>query len=262
MGDTFRLGRIAGVSVGFHWSLIGVAVLIILQLAGQVRVDGVAALLLATVGALLFLGSVLLHELGHSVVARREGLEVDGVSLWLLGGVARLKGLPATPGAEFRIAFAGPAMSGLLAIGFFAAGVAVDAADWSYSVGFVLRWLGLLNAILFVFNLLPAAPLDGGRLLKAALWRWWGDPLRATIGAGRAGQALGAVLLGLGVLQLLRFGASGVWTAMIGWFVLAGAGYEVGVARDEQRRQGGGGLPSVVPGLPWPPPHDRDRTGS
>ena len=82
------------------------------------------------------------------------------------------------------------------------------------------------------------------------------------VGAGRAGQALGASLLGLGVFQLLRGGTPGVWTVMIGWFVLAGAGYEVGVARDELRRQGGGGLPSVVPGLPWPPPHDRHRTGS
>jgi Zn-dependent protease len=262
MGDTFRLGRIAGVSVGFHWSLIGVAVLIVLQLAGQMRADGAVAIALATTGAALFLGSVLIHELGHSLVARHEGLEVDGVSLWLLGGVARLRGQPATPGAEFRIAFAGPAMSGLLAIGFFAAGVAVDAAEWSDATGYVLRWLGLLNGILFVFNLLPAAPLDGGRLLKSVLWRWWGDPLRAAIGAGRAGQVLGALLLGVGVLQLLWFGAAGVWTAMIGWFVLAGAGFEVNTARDEQRRLRGGGLPSVVPGLPWPPPHDRDRAGS
>ena len=262
MGDTFRLGRIAGVSVGFHWSLLGVAVLIILQLAGELQGDRASTLALATVGAVLFLGSVLLHELGHSVVAQREGLEVDGVSLWLLGGVARLRGHPATPGAEFRIAFAGPAVSGLLAIGFFAVGVGVGELGWSSSVGDVLRWLGWLNAILFVFNLLPAAPLDGGRLLKAALWRWWRDPLRATIGAGRAGQGLGALLLGLGVFQLLRGFTPGVWTAMIGWFVLAAAGYEVGAARDEQRRQGGGGLPPVVPGLPWPPPHDRDRAGS
>ncbi|MEM9714724.1 MAG: site-2 protease family protein [Actinomycetota bacterium] len=262
MGDTFRLGRIAGVSVGFHWSLIGVALLIIVQLADQLAIEGAAGLGLATAGALLFLGSVLLHELGHSVVARREGLEVDGISLWLLGGVARLRGIPETPGAEFRIAFAGPAASGLLAVTFTALGLSLDAADTWSSVADVLRWLGVLNAILFVFNLLPAAPLDGGRLLKSALWRWWDDPLRATIGAGRAGQAFGAFLLGAGVLLIARSGISGIWIVMIGWFVFAGAGHEVRYAQAEQRRHGAGELPSVVPGLPWPPPHDRDRAGS
>lgn len=257
MGDTFRLGRIAGVDVGFHWSLLFIAAVIVFQVTGQVAADGVAAFALGVLGALLFLGSILLHELGHSVVARHEGLEVDGISLVFFGGVARLRGEPQTPGAEFRIAGAGPAASGMLAALFWGAGVGLDGLSPGSSLADVLLWLGLLNLILFVFNLLPASPLDGGRILKAALWRWWGDQSRAAIGAGRAGQVLGWALVALGVWQIRESGPLGLWTAMIGWLIIAGAGAEVQHARQRQRRRQLGDLPDVVPGLPWPPPHDR-----
>ncbi|MEM9036631.1 MAG: site-2 protease family protein [Actinomycetota bacterium] len=257
MGDTFRLGRIAGVHVGFHWSLLFIAGLLVVQLVGLLDSDGPSAWLLAVVGAGLFLGSVLLHELGHSVAAQRNGIEVDGISLVFFGGVARLRGEPRTPGAEFRIAAAGPAMNVVLLGVFWALAAAIDGAVENSMVADVFWWLGIVNLILAVFNLLPASPLDGGKILKAGLWRWSGDQARALVLAGRAGQVLGWALVAVSLWRLRVDGAVALWMAMIGWLIIAGAGAEVREGQRRARRQAMGGLPDVVPGLPWPPPHDR-----
>ena len=127
--------------------------------------------------ALLF-ASVLAHELGHSVVARHEGVEVDGITLWMLGGVARLRNAPESPGAAFRISIAGPLVSFGLAVTFAVVAAATGALMVPTAVVDSLIWLALVNGILGVFNLLPAAPLDGGRIL-AARWAHHGDQWRA-----------------------------------------------------------------------------------
>ena len=122
---------------------------------------------IAIVAALLYLASVLLHELGHSWVARREGIEVDSITLWLFGGVAEFKDRFSSAGAEFRVALSGP----LISIGLGVLFVLIALAGLPTAVDAVAAWLGYINLILAAFNLLPASPLDGGRVLHAALWQ-------------------------------------------------------------------------------------------
>jgi len=187
--------------------------------------------------ALVFFGGLLAHELSHAVVARRQGRQVDGITLWMFGGVTRLRGEPRTPGDEARTAAAGPLVSLLLALLFITAAVLMTAVGWTGLPVGAVTWLAAINLLLAVFNLLPAAPLDGGRLLRAAVWRWRGDRDRATVVAARTGRVLGAALIGLGCWQyLVDASVSGVWTALIGWFVLAAAFAE------EQSAVGAGAL--------------------
>ena len=152
---------------------------------------------LAVVGGLvlaaLLFASVLAHELGHSVVARHEGVEVDGITLWMLGGMARLRNAPDSPGAAFRISIAGPLVSFGLAFTFGVVAAATAALMVPAAVVDSLVWLALVNGVLGVFNLIPAAPLDGGRILAAALWAHHGDQWRAaaTSAAGGPDRGLG-----------------------------------------------------------------------
>ncbi|MFE7430438.1 site-2 protease family protein, partial [Streptomyces sp. NPDC057545] len=174
--------------------------------------------------ALVFLASLLAHELAHAVVARRNGVAVDDIVLWLLGGVARLKSEASSPAAELRIAGVGPLVSLLLG-GLFVL------SDWLLTLvsapGLlieVVAWLAGINLLLAVFNALPAAPLDGGRLLRAFLWWRTGDRLRATAGASAAGRVLGWLLVVLGLVAFMRGGGfGGLWLALIGWFLIAAA---------------------------------------
>jgi Zn-dependent protease len=184
--------------------------------------------LAAAIGTVLFLASLLVHELGHAVVARRHGVGVHGVTLWLLGGVARLDRQAPTPAAEARIAGAGPAASGVL--GLALVGVALATRDWSWApLGrTVVLWVGLVNLLLAGFNLLPGAPLDGGRLLAAALWRSRGDAEAARRDAGRAGLVLGAALVAAGTAELVAWGRpAGVLTGAVGVFLAYAARGEV-----------------------------------
>src|ERR671918_1140621 len=164
MDGNFTIGRFGGVEVRLHWSLLAVFALIVWSLAEGVFPDqnpGLSDgtyLAMAIVAASFFFASVLLHELGHAFQARREGMEIDGITLWLFGGVARFKGMFPSAGAELRIAIAGPAVS--LALGFlFVAFAAIMSLP--EAVDGVAAWLGFINLILLVFNLLPALPLDG-----------------------------------------------------------------------------------------------------
>ena len=176
-----------------------------------------------TAATLLFV-SLLLHELGHALQARREGMEIDGITLWLFGGVATFRGTFPGPGAEFRIAGAGPLVS--LALGVLFAGFAT-VADLPVAVDGVASWLGYINLSLLLFNLLPALPLDGGRILRAALWRLRRDFAWATRIAAEAGRATGFLLMAAGfVLFLLGGMFGGAWIAFLGWFVLSAAGSE------------------------------------
>lgn len=229
---TVPLGRIAGVRIGLHWSVAGIVLLVAVGLAAYqlpTVFPGYSALAYAVSGAvaaLLLMLSLLLHELAHAIIARRNGVPVGGITLWLLGGVARLQDEARSPGAEFRIAVVGPATSALLAVVFGGATWAAVQLGSGRLVAAVLLYLAVLNVVLAVFNLVPAAPLDGGRVLRAGLWRWTGDRTRASVGSARAGQGLGALLVIAGVVRAFTSGADGIWWVLIGMFVLTVAGAE------------------------------------
>jgi Zn-dependent protease/CBS domain-containing protein len=175
--------------------------------------------------------SILLHELGHSLVARREGIEVDSITLWLFGGVSQFKGRYKSAGDEFRVAFTGPLVSIVLGVVF----VLIALAHLRSSVDGVAAWLGYINLILAVFNLLPAAPLDGGRVLHSVLWRIKGDYNWATRIASEVGQGFAYLFIALGLVMFIFQGSfSGAWLAFIGWFLLQGAKAEARYAATEQ----------------------------
>jgi Zn-dependent protease len=178
---------------------------------------------MAVVAALAFFASLLLHELGHAVQARRESIEIDGITLWLFGGVARFKGEFPSAGAELRIALAGPAVSLVLGVSFVAAGVGLDGG----AAGAVAAWLGYINLMLLGFNMLPALPLDGGRVFRALLWLRYRDFRRATATAAAVGRAFGFAMIALGVIAFGFLGAwGGAWIAFLGWFLLQAAAAE------------------------------------
>jgi Zn-dependent protease/predicted transcriptional regulator len=243
VGSSIRLGRIAGVEVGINWSWLVVFALISWSLAAGVFPDQNRGLsdstyvAMALVAAVLFFASLLAHELGHATRARREGMEIDGITLWLFGGVARFKGMFPSAGAELRIALAGPAVS--LAIGIVCI-LAAWAVSLPESVDGVLAWLGYINLLLLVFNLLPALPLDGGRVLRALLWRARGDFAWATSVGAEVGRGFAFLFIAGGVLLFVFQGSfSGAWLAFVGWFLLEAAGSE---ARHVAARQALGDL--------------------
>jgi Zn-dependent protease len=224
------LGRIAGVRFGVNWSWLVVFALIVWTWATGVFPDtnpGYADRVyaaMAVVAAFLFFGSLLAHELGHALQARREGMEIEGITLWLFGGVAKFKGLFPSAGAEFRIAVAGPLVSLVLG-GLFVLiawlGSLPEPADA------VSAWLGYINLSLLVFNLLPALPLDGGRIFRSALWALRGDFGWATRVASAVGRGFGYLLIAGGIALFIFQGTfSGAWLAFIGWFLLQAASAE------------------------------------
>ena len=237
MDGNFSIGRFGGVEVRLHWSLLAVVALIVWSLADGVfpsqnpgLSDG-TYLAMGFVAALLFLASILLHELGHSWVARRAGIEVDSITLWLFGGVAEFKDRFRSAGAEFRVAVSGPLVSIILGVVFMSIALAGPPTE----VDGVAAWLGYINLILAAFNLLPASPLDGGRVLHAALWRAKGDYGWATRIASEIGQGFGYLFIGLGLAMFIFEGSfSGAWLAFIGWYLLQGAKAEARYAATEQ----------------------------
>lgn len=237
MNGTIPLGRIARVQVGLHWSVAGIVALVAIGLASvqlPAAFPGYSPFSYALAGstaATLLLGSLLAHELAHAVVARRNAVDVDGITLWLLGGVAHLRGEARTPGADLRIAGIGPVTSGALALAFGLLGWLMHLAGAHVLIVAVLGYLALLNVVLAVFNLLPAAPLDGGRVLRAVLWWWRGDRYRAALWSARAGLGLGGLLVLGGVFQLARQSTEGLWWILLGLFLLAMAGAETRQAR-------------------------------
>ena len=237
MDGNVTIGRFGGIEVRLNWSLLVVVALIVWSLADGVfpsqnpGLSDNTYLAIAVVASLLFLASITLHELGHSWVARREGIEVDSITLWLFGGVAQLKGRFRTPGAEFRVAVAGP----LVSIGLGVLFVVIAIAGLPTEVDAVAAWLGYINLILAAFNLLPASPLDGGRILHAGLWRAKGDYAWATRVASEIGQGFGYLFIALGLAMLFFQGSfSGAWLAFIGWYLLQGAKAEARYVATEQ----------------------------
>lgn len=229
MDDSIKLGRIAGVSVGLNWSVLVVFWLIAWSLAaGQLPAahPGYAEELYWAAGLLtsaIFFASLLAHEMSHALVARHEGVEVQGITLWLFGGVAKLKGEAMTPSAELKIAAVGPAVSLALAGAFLLAGAGLEASGSSELLVGTMTWLARINAILALFNMVPAFPLDGGRVLRALLWRRR-DRMRATRTAARWGRAFGYVLIALGLAEFaLRAELGGLWFVFLGYFLLNAA---------------------------------------
>jgi Zn-dependent protease/CBS domain-containing protein len=242
VNPTFQLGRIAGIRIGVNWSWLIVFALIVWSLAAAVfpsqnpgLSDG-EYVAMAVVAAVLFFASLLLHELGHALQARRDGVEIEGINLWLFGGVAQLKGSFPSAGAEFRIAIAGPLVS--LALGVFFVLVAAALGLPNAGDG-VVAWLGFTNLILLAFNLLPALPLDGGRMLRSALWYFRGDLQWATWVAAAVGRGFGFLLIGLGLFMFVAEGTfSGAWLAFIGWFLLQAATAEARYVATRQALDG------------------------
>jgi Zn-dependent protease/CBS domain-containing protein len=225
-----RIGSIAGMDVRLDWSVIVIFWLLTWSLAAS----GLPALasgfptalywVAALTTTFAFFVSLLAHEMSHCIEARRQGLPVRDITLWLLGGVSTIEREPETASGDLRIAISGPAVSlalGLVSLGIAAAFAALGASDLLVACAV---WLGSVNLLLAVFNILPAAPLDGGRVLRAIRWRQTGDRERASLDAARAGRVLGFVLVGLGFLELL-VGAdiSGLWLVLLGWFLLSAA---------------------------------------
>ena len=230
MRDSFSLGRISGIRVGVNWSVLVIVALLAYGLAvGEFPAaaprhpvaEYVAA---AVVTAVAYMGSLLAHELAHSLVARRNGLQVEGITLWLLGGVSQLRGEVKDPGAEVRVAGVGPLVSLLLGGAFLLVAWLVHAAGVRGVVVVALAWLGGINVLLAVFNVIPAAPLDGGRLLRAVLWRITGDRLKAAVWSARSGQVFGwALVVVAASLVLVRRDYSWLWFALLGWFLISAA---------------------------------------
>ena len=233
MTASIRFGRIAGIPVGASWSALLIALLFAWSLGGDLlpaQVPGLvpaAYWLAGAAGAGLFLASLLAHEIGHALVARRAGLRVRGITLWLLGGVAQLEDEPASPRDELRVAIVGPAISLALAGAFGVAAAALSVVGAPALLVVMAAWLALGNVALGVFNLLPAAPLDGGRVLRGLLWRRHGNRVRAAVTATRAGVWVGTGLVAYGLLGAFTgWGIGTLWTALVGWFLVIAARQE------------------------------------
>jgi Zn-dependent protease len=225
---SIRIGRLAGIAIGVQPLWIVIVALITWSLGAVYypdQVDGItplAAYGLGLLSALLLFASILLHELGHAVVARRNGVEIEEIDLWLLGGVARMAGYPKTAGAELRFAIAGPAVTLAIAVSFGAVAAALPSSAPA-SLRAVVEYQAFVNLAILVFNLLPAFPLDGGRVTRALIWGRNGDVERATAIAASIGRGFGFGMIALGIAGTLLGAVGGLWLALIGLFVIAAA---------------------------------------
>jgi Zn-dependent protease len=233
----FTLLTVRGIPIGVDWSWFFVLFLIIWLLSSYYRdvlgstQDSVQPYLLAVLTAAGFFGSIVLHELGHAVIAQRNKIGISSITLWMFGGIAALDQEPKSAGAEFRIAAAGPAVTLVITALCIGAGTAInggsfwDEATLSETVTIpttvaVLAWLANINGAILLFNLLPAFPLDGGRIVRSIAWRITGDRDRATIFAARLGQGFAYAFIALGILLVLTGNlVGGAWLALIGWML-------------------------------------------
>ncbi len=230
---SIQLARVSGIRIGVEPSWFLVLFLIIYLLTGYYgeRFTDGTAFTLAVASALLFFGSVLLHELGHAVVARRNNIGIVGIDLWMFGGVAKMERDTDSPGVEFRVAAAGPLVTLLIGAACFGAGVAIAGASGAMDSAFfdsggsdevlaVLGYLTFINGLLLVFNLIPAFPLDGGRIARAVIWWRTGDRARATRLAALMGRGFSFLVMALGVWFFLEGDVfNGLWFVFIGMFL-------------------------------------------
>jgi Zn-dependent protease len=236
------LFHVRGIRIGIDYSWFFVLFLIIFMLSDSyqsvldVRSGDALPYVLAVISALAFFASILLHELGHAFVALRNGIGISDITLWLFGGVARMSGDSDSPGTEFKIAIAGPLVT--LVIAVLCGVIGVAAAGWDQfwkamliegsadttPVLTVVAWLASINALILVFNLIPAFPLDGGRVARSIAWKFTGDRNRATRGAARLGQGFSYLFIAVGIVWFLRGDIiGGIWLALIGFILLQSA---------------------------------------
>lgn len=230
MHGSIRLGTIAGISIDLHftWFIIFAVAVLLIATRLPLVAPGIRPELQWPLGiavALVFFASLVLHELAHSLVAKRLGIGISGITLFIFGGVSRMTSEPKSAGDELKMAIVGPATSALLGIVFFALWVAAVAAGAAPAIRFGLQWLGLMNLVLAGFNLLPGFPLDGGRVLRAIIWSATGDLRHATYIASTAGQGVAYSLMAVGILALfVRVAAPDGWLLLVlGWFLLDAA---------------------------------------
>ena len=224
MNGGFRIMRIRGIDIKIDWSLLIIGIFISMSLATSyfpaVLPDwgGFAYLTAALVSFVGLYASVLLHELAHSFVAQKQGLKVESIVLNLFGGVSNLKQESRSPRAEFWLAVVGPLTSLVLAGVLFGAGSLLGPAN--PAIGAIAGYLFIVNLLLGVFNLLPAYPLDGGRVLRSFVWGWTKNEVKATRTVARIGRGFGwgFVALGFGLI-LLGDLFDGLWMMLIGWFL-------------------------------------------
>ncbi len=235
---TVTLFHVRGIRIGVDYSWFFVLFLIILLLSGfygsvlDVPDGSGVPYLLAVISALAFFASILLHELGHAFVSMRRGIGISDITLWMFGGVARMTRDSDSPGTEFKIAIAGPVVTLAIALAGYGIGVATvgadefwkamrleDQADASAATA-VIAWLVSINAFVLFFNLIPAFPLDGGRVARAIAWKVSGDRNRATRAAARLGQGFSYVFIAIGIALLLTGDpVSGIWLGLIGFIL-------------------------------------------
>ena len=254
MRGSWRLGRLFGIPIEINASWPLVFILLVFLLGQQfddprLRWPELLRWGVAVITAAAFFASVLAHELSHSLVARYKGIPVEGITLFIFGGVSRLGREPRGPSAEFQVAAVGPACSLTLAAGLGAVWYALGRGDSALEVALLLLAWGNLG--LGLFNLLPGYPLDGGRVLRAGLWRFTGSYHRATQWAARCGQAMGLLLL-LGGIPLALFGnmLNGVWLSLVGGFLLSAA--TSGYPRRPERRPAAAAIPLAERDSPFP----------
>jgi Zn-dependent protease len=236
------LFHVRGIRIGIDYSWFFVLFLIIFWLSGFYRSvldldeEDIVPYALAVASALAFFASILLHELGHAFVALRRGIGISDITLWMFGGVARMTRDSDTPGTEFKIAIAGPLVTLAIAIACIAVGMAAAGTDefWqamrvedqaqTSGILALVAWLATINVLVLAFNLIPAFPLDGGRVARAIVWKITGDRNRATRGAARLGQAFSYLFIALGIaLFLMGDIINGIWLALIGFILLQSA---------------------------------------
>ena len=226
-GSRIDVGRLFGISIGFNVSWLFVAALITWTLATGYfpailpDLEATTYGLLGVVSTLGLYASVLFHEFAHALTARRYGVGTRRITLFIFGGIAELEDEPPTPIAEFVIAIAGPAASFAAALACMVGSGVLIATVGSVPAAMVLLWIFRVNVMLAVFNLIPAFPLDGGRVLRSALWWWRKDLLSATRISSLVGQAFAIALIGFGVFRILTSGSlmGGIWFCLIGFFI-------------------------------------------
>lgn len=247
MKSHIKLAKVFGVELGLHYSWIIIAVLIVFSLVTEFYATnpewGMAAIWAAAlITGVLFFAGLFAHELSHALVAKSRGIPIHQITLFMLGGMAQIEGEPQTAGAEFWMAIVGPITSAvigaaLLAIAW-AVGWRVGAAPSTPGTA-ILLWLGYINLALAAFNMIPGFPLDGGRVLRAIIWRIVRDADRSTIIASRVGQAVAFLFIAYGIFRLFGgAGIGGLWIAFIGWFLLQAAGASLTRARTSRLLSG------------------------
>lgn len=246
-GTRWRLFRVFGIPISLDISWLIILFLLTLSFAGNFPVllhrlfprtpnqmPTYDYWIMGLVTALLFFACILLHELGHAVVARSRGMPIRGITLFLFGGVAELGDEPPSAGTEFLMAIAGPIVSVFLGVLFFFLAVVGYHHAWPHPVVIVLGYLGIINGLVLVFNMIPAFPLDGGRVFRSILWGITGNVRRSTYWASLIGQVFAWLLIGFGIFRLFMGDWGGIWMGLIGWFLYSAArsSYQQVLVRD------------------------------